>query len=334
MSPGSSTGSYPAFAHIGLRENPGKNLNQVTCPDRELNPGHLVSQLDELAVTLQEKVPVHHSGAFHQKKELLLLLLLNAKPSGDKGGVQNLLEKRWWCAKSSGEKGGVQNLLEKRWCAKSSGEKVVCKIFWRKSDGTLDAHYTLRHGLTTTTTITITTTTVIATTTLLILPLLQLHITTTTTIITTTTVIAATTLLILPLLPQPPPPQPPSPQPPPPQPPLPLVILPPPPPYYWYQQIQKWKPYIPRLVHAINEDDPDRRLDFREWLLNMCNETEDFQDLIVWSDEDTLKLNGTINRHNCVYWANENPHIFQEKTVNLPGVTVWCGLSSRGIIGP
>ncbi|KAJ4443238.1 hypothetical protein ANN_04906 [Periplaneta americana] len=28
MSPGSSTESYPAFARIGLRENPGKNLNQ------------------------------------------------------------------------------------------------------------------------------------------------------------------------------------------------------------------------------------------------------------------------------------------------------------------
>ncbi|KAJ4434493.1 hypothetical protein ANN_23055 [Periplaneta americana] len=28
MSPGSSTESYPAFAHIGLRENPGRNLNQ------------------------------------------------------------------------------------------------------------------------------------------------------------------------------------------------------------------------------------------------------------------------------------------------------------------
>ncbi|KAJ4447243.1 hypothetical protein ANN_09247 [Periplaneta americana] len=28
MSPGSNTESYPAFAHIGLRENLGKNLNQ------------------------------------------------------------------------------------------------------------------------------------------------------------------------------------------------------------------------------------------------------------------------------------------------------------------
>ncbi|KAJ4450319.1 hypothetical protein ANN_01739 [Periplaneta americana] len=29
MIPGSSTESYPTFAHIGLRENPGKNLNQM-----------------------------------------------------------------------------------------------------------------------------------------------------------------------------------------------------------------------------------------------------------------------------------------------------------------
>ncbi|KAJ4436789.1 hypothetical protein ANN_16921 [Periplaneta americana] len=48
-----STESYPAFARIGLRENPGKNLNQVTCPDRDSNPGHLVSQPDALTVTPQ-----------------------------------------------------------------------------------------------------------------------------------------------------------------------------------------------------------------------------------------------------------------------------------------
>ncbi|KAJ4443958.1 hypothetical protein ANN_05747 [Periplaneta americana] len=49
----SSTESYPAFAHIGLRENPGKNLNQVTCPDRDSNPGHLVSRPDALTVIPQ-----------------------------------------------------------------------------------------------------------------------------------------------------------------------------------------------------------------------------------------------------------------------------------------
>ncbi|KAJ4429546.1 hypothetical protein ANN_21715 [Periplaneta americana] len=55
MSPGSNTESYPAFAHIGLRENPRKNLNQVTCPDRESNPGHMVSRPDALTVTPQKQ---------------------------------------------------------------------------------------------------------------------------------------------------------------------------------------------------------------------------------------------------------------------------------------
>ncbi|KAJ4430967.1 hypothetical protein ANN_19560 [Periplaneta americana] len=57
MNPRSSTESYPACARIGLRENPGKNLNQITCPDRDSNPGHLVSRPDALTVTPQVWTP-------------------------------------------------------------------------------------------------------------------------------------------------------------------------------------------------------------------------------------------------------------------------------------
>jgi len=35
-----------------------------------------------------------------------------------------------------------------------------------------------------------------------------------------------------------------------------------------------------------------------------------------------------------VYWAPENPHVHVEKEVNLPGLSVWYGLSLRGLIGP
>ncbi|KAJ4447377.1 hypothetical protein ANN_09383 [Periplaneta americana] len=38
-----------------VEENPGKNLNQVTCPDRDSNPGHLVSRPDALTVTPQQE---------------------------------------------------------------------------------------------------------------------------------------------------------------------------------------------------------------------------------------------------------------------------------------
>ncbi|KAJ4433883.1 hypothetical protein ANN_16196 [Periplaneta americana] len=40
MSPGSNTESYPAFARIGLRENPGKNLNQYFLRGKDNNGSH------------------------------------------------------------------------------------------------------------------------------------------------------------------------------------------------------------------------------------------------------------------------------------------------------
>ncbi|KAJ4435225.1 hypothetical protein ANN_23803 [Periplaneta americana] len=54
MSSELSTESYPAFARIGLRNpTPQINLNQVICPDRGLNPGHVVSRSDALTVIPQ-----------------------------------------------------------------------------------------------------------------------------------------------------------------------------------------------------------------------------------------------------------------------------------------
>ncbi|KAJ4444364.1 hypothetical protein ANN_06156 [Periplaneta americana] len=73
MSPGSNTESYPAFARIGLRENPGKNLNQVTCTYRDSNPGHLVSQPDALTVTPQLR------DAENGRLAVLVLILLRQK---------------------------------------------------------------------------------------------------------------------------------------------------------------------------------------------------------------------------------------------------------------
>ena len=93
-------------------------------------------------------------------------------------------------------------------------------------------------------------------------------------------------------------------------------------------------PYCPRLLHALNEDDPDRRLEFCEWFLEQCRLDEQFCDRILWSDEAQFKLNGHVNRHNSVYWASENPHEVLEKEVNSPGVMCWVGISSSGIVGP
>ena len=48
----------------------------------------------------------------------------------------------------------------------------------------------------------------------------------------------------------------------------------------------KWKNYIPRLSHALNDDDLGRRVEYCEWYLEQC-----IKNKIVWSDEATFKLN-------------------------------------------
>ena len=87
-------------------------------------------------------------------------------------------------------------------------------------------------------------------------------------------------------------------------------------------------------LHAMNEDDTDRRLEYCGWFESMMRDDESLAGKVDRSDEAHFKPNGTVNRHNCVYWSSENPHIHLEEHVNLPGLTVWCGLSSRGLIGP
>ena len=94
------------------------------------------------------------------------------------------------------------------------------------------------------------------------------------------------------------------------------------------------KAYRPRLIHGLLEDDPDRRLQFSEMMLNEIDENPVILDNIVWSDEASFKLSGHINRHNCIYWYGENMHLTLEQQLNQPGVNAWGGISSSGVLGP
>jgi len=96
----------------------------------------------------------------------------------------------------------------------------------------------------------------------------------------------------------------------------------------------KYRPFRPRLLHGLLEDDPYQRVEFCEQYQGMVDEDESFQDRIIWSDEANFKLNGHINRHNCVYWDAVNPNIVIEREVNSPGVMAWAGIWSEGVIGP
>jgi hypothetical protein len=95
-----------------------------------------------------------------------------------------------------------------------------------------------------------------------------------------------------------------------------------------------FKPYRPTLIVDFNEDDFDHRSEFCEIWLEKFENDPDLIDRIFWSDEAKFSMNTTVNRHNCTYWSREKPH-FQFKVPNTrQGVTVWCGMTSNGLVGP
>lgn len=95
-----------------------------------------------------------------------------------------------------------------------------------------------------------------------------------------------------------------------------------------------FRPYRPTTVVALSDDDFDRRVEFCTTFLAKLDQEPGLLDNIIWSDESFFKLNGTVNRHNCCYWASSNPHVQIPVDEFAPGVMVWCGLTSSGIVGP
>ena len=94
------------------------------------------------------------------------------------------------------------------------------------------------------------------------------------------------------------------------------------------------RPYRPQALQALNEDGGDRRLQFCESFMAYGGKFPDFLNHIIWSDEACFKLNGRVNRHNCVYWSDSNPREILQQELNSPGATVWASLCSSGLIGP
>jgi len=89
------------------------------------------------------------------------------------------------------------------------------------------------------------------------------------------------------------------------------------------------------LVHELNEDDFDRRVEFCENMMARIDNNPNFHFNIVFSDESTFQLDGTLNRHNCRYWDNENLHWKRENNTQYPEkLNVWAGILKDQIIGP
>jgi len=97
----------------------------------------------------------------------------------------------------------------------------------------------------------------------------------------------------------------------------------------------KWHPYKIQLLQELTEDDNDRRLQFCEIMSEIVINDPNYLFNVCFSDECSFFLNGTVNRHNCRYWSDTNPRIYNEVHTQHPQkLNVWAGIFGDHIIGP
>lgn len=97
----------------------------------------------------------------------------------------------------------------------------------------------------------------------------------------------------------------------------------------------KYHAYHITLVQELQIHHFQQRLVFCQWALHMIENDQNFFNFVLFSDEATFQNDGELNRHNCHYWSNENPH--WHRTVNFQrrwSLMVWCGIVNGYLIGP
>lgn len=98
---------------------------------------------------------------------------------------------------------------------------------------------------------------------------------------------------------------------------------------------EKMHPYKLQHVQELIDGDSDRRLQFCEQMLHMLNRNVISSADILFSDESTFLLNGEVNRQNCRYWAEENPHWMRQSHTQRPQkINVWAGIVGDHVVGP
>jgi len=56
--------------------------------------------------------------------------------------------------------------------------------------------------------------------------------------------------------------------------------------------------------------------------------------MLMMSDEAYFHFDGYVNKQNCRFWAAENPQELHQRPLHTAKVSVWCGISKVGIVGP
>lgn len=96
----------------------------------------------------------------------------------------------------------------------------------------------------------------------------------------------------------------------------------------------QYHPYKLQIVQELKPNDHLMRRQFCERILEKINEDDEFVNNLWMSDEAHFHLNGFVNKQNFRYWAEGNPTQLHQRPLHSKKVTVWCAMSSYGLIGP
>ncbi|OXU31740.1 hypothetical protein TSAR_007917, partial [Trichomalopsis sarcophagae] len=89
------------------------------------------------------------------------------------------------------------------------------------------------------------------------------------------------------------------------------------------------------LVQELQFEHFQHRIVFCQWALQMIENDPDFFNFVLFSDEAKFQSDGELNRHDCHYWSDVNPHWV--RTVNHQrhwSIMVWCASINGYLIGP
>lgn len=100
------------------------------------------------------------------------------------------------------------------------------------------------------------------------------------------------------------------------------------------KQDLKMKPYKIQINQPLRPFDMERRFDFANEIIERIENGSMSLERVWWSDESHFDVSGYVNKQNWRHWGTDNPHLAIVRPLNPRRLTVWCAISSAGIIGP
>jgi len=97
----------------------------------------------------------------------------------------------------------------------------------------------------------------------------------------------------------------------------------------------KFHPYHINLTQQLGEEDFQRRVRFCNWARGQIQRNPAFVENLLFSNKATFNNRGQVNRHNCHYYSDVNPHWQRNQEFQRQeSINVWVGIVGDHIIDP